>query len=55
MWGFPDPREDPKSRSTNSGMQYSYCVEYRTLRWIYFLDPPRDLGCRALLYLVLQV
>ena len=32
----PDPWEDPKSRSP-------YGVDYRTLRWIYFLDPPRGL------------
>ena len=40
----PDPREDPKSRSPNFGMQYSYGVDCRTLRWIYFLDPPSGLG-----------
>ena len=36
----PDPRTDPKSRSPNSGLYYSYGVD----RWIYFLDPPRGLG-----------
>ena len=39
-----DPWEDPKSRCPNSGFQDSYGVDYRTLRGIYFLDPPRGLG-----------
>ena len=43
----PDPREDPKSRSPNSGLYYSYGVDYGVLRWIYFLDPPRGLGKRG--------
>ena len=36
--------EDPKSRSPNSELNRSYGVDYRSLRWIYFLDPPRGLG-----------
>ena len=32
-------------RVDNSGLQYSYGVDDGTLRWIYFLDPPRGLGC----------
>ena len=48
MW-FSVPRppwEDPKSRSPNSGLWYSYGVEYRTLtlRWIYFLGSAQGLG-----------
>ena len=39
----PEPREDPKSRSPNSGLRYSYGPDFRTLGWI-SLDPPRDLG-----------
>ena len=38
---YPGPQEDPKSRSPNNGLQYSYGVDYRTLMWIYFLDPFR--------------
>ena len=38
---YPDRQEDPKSRSPDSELWYSYGVDYRTLRWIYFLDPPR--------------
>ena len=30
----------------NTGLQYFYGVDCRTLRWIYFLDPPRGLGAR---------
>ena len=30
-------------RNPNSGLQYSYGVDYRILRWIYFWDPPRGL------------
>ena len=42
---YPDrPREDPKSRFPNFGLEYSYGVYYGTLRGIYFLDPPRGLG-----------
>ena len=41
---YPDPREDPKSRTPNLGFQYSYRVDDRTLRCIYLLDPPRVLG-----------
>ena len=41
---YPDPWEDPKSRTPNSGLQNSYGVDYRTLRGIYFLDAPRGLG-----------
>ena len=37
---FPDfGRKNPKSRTTNSGHEYSYGVESRALRGIYFLDP----------------
>ena len=39
-----DLREDPKSRTSDSGFYYSYCVDCRTLWWIYFLDPPGGLG-----------
>ena len=28
----------------NSDLQLSYGVDYRTLRWIYFLGPPRGLA-----------
>ena len=31
-----EPNTPPKS-----GLKYSYSVDYRTLRWIYFLDPPQ--------------
>ena len=31
-----DPREDPTSRTPNSGLQYSNRVDYITLRWIYW-------------------
>ena len=41
---YPDPWEDPKSRSPNSGLQYSYGVDYGTKGGIYFLDPPRGRG-----------
>ena len=42
---FPNLREDPKSRSPNSGLQYFYGVEdYGTLRWIFFFDPLGGLG-----------
>ena len=41
---YPDPREDSTSRSPNSGLQYSYGVDYRTLKRIYIRDPPRGLG-----------
>ena len=27
---YPDPREDPKSKTPNSGLQYSHGVDYRT-------------------------
>ena len=45
---FPDPREDSKSRSLDSGLHYSYGVEDRALRWIYFVDLPRGLGNTSL-------
>ena len=35
MSSNPDPQEDPKSRSPKDGLQYSYGVDYRTLRWIF--------------------
>ena len=41
--GISQTREDPKSRTLNSGPQYSYGVGCRTLRWINLLDPPRGL------------
>ena len=41
---YADPWEEPKSRTPNSGLQYSYSIDYRALRWIYVLDPPRGLG-----------
>ena len=44
---YPDPWEDPESRTPSSGLQNSYGVDYRTLRGIYFLDPPRGLGMEA--------
>ena len=34
------PWADPESRSHNSGVTYSYGVDYRTLTWMYLLDPP---------------
>ena len=40
----PDFREDPKTRSPESGPEYSYGVDYRALRWIQFLHPLRGLG-----------
>ena len=40
IMGFPELPEDPESRSPNSGLQNSYCVDYRTLRWIYFWIRP---------------
>ena len=44
----PDPRKDPKSTTPNSGLQNSHGVDFRTLRWMYFLDPLRGLGdCRG--------
>ena len=48
----PDSWKDPKSRSPNSGLQYSSGVGYITLRWIYLLDPPRGLGRQRLFVLV---
>ena len=36
--------EDPTKTTLNSGFEYSYGVDYGTLRWISFLDPPRGLG-----------
>ena len=41
---FPEPGEDPKNGTPNSGLEYSSGVDYRALRWIHFLDPPRALG-----------
>ena len=32
---------DPASTHPNSGFQHVSGVDYRNLRWIYFLDPPR--------------
>ena len=32
------PRQDPASRTRNSGFQYSHVVDCRTLMQIYFLD-----------------
>ena len=40
----PDPRQDPENRFPHSRLQYSYGVDYGTIRWIYILDPPRGLG-----------
>ena len=37
-------RQDPKSRTPESGLEYCHAVDCRTLRWIYCLDPPRGLG-----------
>ena len=42
-----DLQEDPKSRSPNSGLQYSYGLDYGTFRWIYLLDASRGVGCWA--------
>ena len=42
--------EDPKSRSNNSGLEYSSGVASKTLRWIYFLgcvQGSRSLGPRS--------
>ena len=43
---YPDLGEDPKSRSSNNGLQYSsgYGADYRTPQWIYFLDLSRRLS-----------
>ena len=49
---FPEPRKDPRSRTPNSGLWYSFsdfCVDSGTARWNCFLDPPRGLGCKLLL------
>ena len=40
---YPDPRIY-KVEPPNSGLQNSYGVDYRALRGIYVLDPPRALG-----------
>ena len=40
----PRPPGVSKSRSPGSGLYYSYGVDYRTLRWIYFFDPLSSLG-----------
>ena len=44
---YRDPREDPKRRSSTSLLSYSYGVEYKALRRIYFLALPRGLGIGA--------
>ena len=44
MVSHPNHHKNPKSRSPNSGLWYSYAVDYRTLRWIYFLDLSRGLA-----------
>ena len=44
------PGEDPTSSTPNSGFEYSYGMGYRTLRRIYFLDPPRGLGSLGLVH-----
>ena len=45
-WPVPphtqSPGRIPKKRTPISGLQYSYGVDYRALRWNYFLD--RDLN-----------
>ena len=41
---YLDPREDARSRTPKSGLKYSYGVDYKTLRRIYFWDPPRGRG-----------
>ena len=33
-----------KNETSNSGLYYSYGVDYRALRRVYFLDPPTGLG-----------
>ena len=53
---FKEPREE-KTRDSQSGLQYSYGVDHRALRWIHILDPCRalrrehrgPLGCQLLL------
>ena len=35
-------------RIPNSGLQYCYGADHRTLRWIFCLDPPRRLETRLL-------
>ena len=42
----PEPWEDPKNGTDNSGLKYNHSVDDRALRWIHFLDPPRALGRR---------
>ena len=42
---FTDPLGCRKfSSQSPSGVQFPYGVDYRALRWIYFLDSPRGLG-----------
>ena len=36
--------EDPRNRTSNSGLYYSYGVDYRALRWSNFVDPSGALG-----------
>ena len=52
VWRFtthhdPDPWEDPKHRTPDFWIEVLLYVGYRTLLWIYFLDPPRGLGSHA--------
>ena len=41
---YSHQNEDPKNGTPYSGCEYSHSVDYRTLKWIYFLDPPRGSG-----------
>ena len=34
---YPDPLVDPESSSTNSGLEYSSCVDYKSVMWIHLL------------------
>ena len=43
----PQPSQNPgriQNRAPNSGLQYSYAVDYRALRWTHVLVLPRALG-----------
>ena len=43
--GLLQPFQNHKMWNTpNSAVKYPYLVDYKALRWIYFLDPPGHLG-----------
>ena len=41
---YPEPSEDPTNRTPDSGLEHSCGADYRALRLIHILDPPRPLG-----------